>query len=115
MAVLRLCCCDGFFLFVTSRATLELWCADFSVRWLLLLQSMGSRMCGSVVLAPGLQSSGSVVVVHGFLALRMWDLLGPGMDPVSPALTGGFFSTEPPGQPPFVYFCLYFYCLRRLA
>ena len=46
MAVLRLCCCDGFFLFVTSRATLELWCADFSLRWLLLLQSMGSRMCG---------------------------------------------------------------------
>ena len=46
MAVLRLCCCDVFFLFVTSRATLELWCADFSLRWLLLLQSMGSRMCG---------------------------------------------------------------------
>ena len=46
----------------------------------------------------------------GFIALRMWGLLGPGMDPVSPALTGGFFSTEPQGQPPFVYFCLYFYC-----
>ena len=24
----------------------------------------------------------------------MWDLLGPGIEPMSPALTGGFFTTE---------------------
>ena len=24
----------------------------------------------------------------------MWDLPGPGIEPVSPALTGGFFTTE---------------------
>ena len=29
----------------------------------------------------------------------MWDLPGSGMEPVSPALTGGFFTTEPPGKP----------------
>ena len=29
------------------------------------------------------------------------DLPDPGMEPVSPALTGGFFTTEPPGKPPF--------------
>ena len=29
----------------------------------------------------------------------MWDLPGPGMEPVSPALGGGFFTTEPPGKP----------------
>ena len=29
----------------------------------------------------------------------MWDLCGPGMEPVSPALASGFFTTEPPGKP----------------
>ena len=28
----------------------------------------------------------------------MWDLPGPGIEPVSPALGGGFFTTEPPGR-----------------
>ena len=29
----------------------------------------------------------------------MWDLPGPGIEPVSPALAGGFFTNEPPGKP----------------
>ena len=29
----------------------------------------------------------------------MWDLPRPGIEPVSPALAGGFFTTEPPGKP----------------
>ena len=29
----------------------------------------------------------------------MWDLPGPGPEPVSPALAGGFLTTEPPGKP----------------
>ena len=29
----------------------------------------------------------------------MWDLPGPGLEPVSPALAGGFPTTEPPGKP----------------
>ena len=28
----------------------------------------------------------------------MWDLPGPGIKPVSPALAGGFLSTAPPGK-----------------
>ena len=31
-----------------------LWCAGFSLQWLLLLRSMGSRRMGSVVVARGL-------------------------------------------------------------
>ena len=27
----------------------------------------------------------------------MWDLLQPGIKPVSPTLAGGFFTTDPPG------------------
>ena len=29
----------------------------------------------------------------------MWDLPGPGIESVSPALAGRFFTTEPPGKP----------------
>ena len=29
----------------------------------------------------------------------MWDLPGPGLGPVSPALAGGFLTTAPPGKP----------------
>ena len=28
----------------------------------------------------------------------MWDLLGPGIEPVSPALAGGFFTIKLPGK-----------------
>ena len=30
----------------------------------------------------------------------MWDLPGPGLEPVSPALAGEFLTTVPPGKPP---------------
>ena len=32
------------------------------------------------------------------LSCGMWNLPGPGIKPVSPALAGGFFTTEPPGK-----------------
>ena len=32
-----------------------------------------------------------------------WDLPGPGLDPMSPALAGGFLTTAPPGKT-FIYF-----------
>ena len=28
----------------------------------------------------------------------MWDLAGPGLEPVPPALAGGFLTTAPPGK-----------------
>ena len=33
----------------------------------------------------------------------MWDLPGPGLEPVSLALAGGFLTTAPPGKPPSLY------------
>ena len=64
----------------------------------------GARALGaqaSVVVARGLQSAGSVVVAHGLSCSTagMWDLPGPGFEPVSPALAGGFLTTAPPGKP----------------
>ena len=45
----------------------------------------------------------------------MCDLPGPGIEPVSPALAGRFFTTEPPGKPrvfikrgKFYSWCLFF-------
>ena len=38
----------------------------------------------------------------------MWDLPRPGLEPVSPALAGGFSTTAPPGKP---YLIIFVYCL----
>ena len=60
---------------------------------------------GSVVRVPGLSSTGSVVVVQA-LPHSMWDLPGSGIQPMSPALAGGFFTTESPGKPCVLVFVL---------
>ena len=84
----------------------SLRCMCFSLQWLLLLQSTGSRCEGSVVVAHRLSSCGSwplecrlsscgarAQLFHG-----MWDLPGPGLEPASPALAGGPSTTVPPGK-----------------
>ena len=38
------------------------------------------------------------------LVCGMWDLPRPGLEPVSPALAGGFPTTAPPGKPPSLSF-----------
>ena len=52
--------------------------------------------CGSHALELRLSSCGA----RAQLSRGMWDLPGSGIEPMSPALTGGFFTTEPPGRPP---------------
>ena len=71
----------------------------FSSPWLLLLQSRGSWCPASAVVAPRLESTGSAIMEHGFNCLGMWNLPRLGIEPVSPALAGGFFTTEPTGKP----------------
>ena len=36
------------------------------------------------------------------------DLPDPGIEPASPALEGGFFTTEPPGKPSYLFFFFFF-------
>ena len=56
----------------------------------------GFSRCGARAL--GVQAS--VVVAHGLSCFTcMWDLPGPGLEPVSAALAGGFLTTVPPGKP----------------
>ena len=38
----------------------------------------------------------------------MWDLPGPGLESVSPAMAGGFLTTVPPGKPDHMVFILEF-------
>ena len=54
--------------------------------------------------------------IHGFPKQEYWnglpfpspgDLPDPGIKPMSPALVGKFFTTEPPGKP--IYVCMYIY------
>ena len=71
-----------------------------SLRWLLLLRSTGSRCtgfssCGTQPLEHRLSSCGTrAQLLHG-----MWDLPGPRLEPMSPALAGGCLTTAPPGKP----------------
>ena len=64
----------------------SLWCAGFSLRWLLLLRSTGSR-------CAGFSSCGTWAQL-----LHAWDLPRPGLETVSPALAGRFLTTAPPGK-----------------
>ena len=40
----------------------------------------------------------------------MWDLPGPGLEPMSATLAGGFLTTAPPGKPP--GYVLYLDCIN---
>ena len=89
----------GLTLVTVSRGYSSLWCTGFSLRWLLLLRSTGSRRagfssCGSRALQRRLSSCGA----RAQLLRSMWDLPGPGLEPVSHALAGGFLTTASPGK-----------------
>ena len=88
--------CSGFLFLRRARATLRCgaWashCGGFSC---CRAQALGAR--ASVVVACGLSSCGA----QAQLLRGMWDLPGPGLEPMSPALAGGFLTTVPPGKPP---------------
>ena len=66
------------------------WGSQASVVAMCGLSSGGSR-------APGHNHSSCGTWAH--LLLHMWDLPRPGIEPISLALAGRFFATEPPGKP----------------
>ena len=95
--------------FAAPQAFLQLWRVGTS-----LCYSAQASHCGgshvtenklqgfwaSVGVVPRLQSTGSIVVVHRLsCSAASRRLPGLGIEPVSPALAGRFFTTEPPGKP----------------
>ena len=95
-----LCCCVRAFSSCGERGLLFV-----AVRGLLIvvaslvvehgLQARGLSSCSSWALERRLSSCGA----RAQLLRGMWDLPGPGLEPVSPALAGGFLTTVPPGKP----------------
>ena len=87
-------------LIVESGGYSLLRCVGFSLRWFLSLQNTGSRWAsfsswGLWALELWLSSCGT----WAQMICSMWDLPGPGFEPVSPELAGGFFTIGPPGKP----------------
>ena len=97
LAVLALGCCAGFSPAAGSGA-----CAVVVCRLLIEVACL--------VADSGLWSTGPVVAQ---LLCSLWNLPGSGIELVSPALAGRFFTTEPPGKPLFcpafifIFFLIY--------
>ena len=60
-----------------------------------VVAALGLRTCCSQALEHRLNSGGS----QAWLLHRLCNLPSSGIEPASPALAGGFFTTEPPGKP----------------
>ena len=81
--MLGLCCCTG-------GSALASHCGGFSFCKAWALGHTGFSSCGTWAQ----QLWHTDLVAHG-----TWDILGSGIESVSLALAGGFFTTEPPGKP----------------
>ena len=62
--------------------------------WASVVAAQGRSSCGSRAAVCRLSSCGT----QAQLLCSMWDLPGPGTEPVCPALAGGFLTTAPPGM-----------------
>ena len=83
-----------------AAVTLQLWCTSFSLWWLLLLQSMGSRAHSlQQFCLPGSTAQAQQLWCRGQLLRGTQDLLRSGIEPLSSALAGKFCTTELPGKP----------------
>ena len=74
--------------------------------WAAVVVACGLSICGSWVLERRLSSHGTQTQ----LLCGMWDLPGPGLELVSPALAGGFLTTAPPGKSLYLF---QYYHLQR--
>ena len=72
--------------------------------WASVVVARRLSSCGLWALECRLSSCGA----RALLLCGIWDLPGPGLDPMSPALAGGFLTTGPPGKPYMTVFELWF-------
>ena len=105
------CCMHAFLQLLRAGATLH--CSarashrggfSFCRAWALGAQASavvvrGLSSCGTWALEHRLSSCGA----RAQLLRGMWDLPGPGLEPVSPAQAGGFLTTAPPEKPPTIF------------
>ena len=101
IAVQAFCSCDKQGL-LSSCSVWASHCRSFSPYGVWALGASAS-----VVVACGLGSCSSGDLGHrlsscgeqAWLLFGLWDLPRPGVEPMSPALAGRFFTIEPPGKP----------------
>ena len=98
--------CTGFLQLLQVGATLHCsaqasHCSGFSCcraralgAWASVVVARGLSSCSSWALEHRLSSCGA----RAQLLRGMWDLPGPGLEPVFPALAGRFLTTAPPGK-----------------
>ena len=83
-----------------EMASLWLWYPSFTFRWLLWLWSSGSGACRhSCCGSQAREHRLSINDTQAMLLCSMWDLPRSGIEPMSPALAGRFFTSELPGKP----------------
>ena len=79
------------------RVSCSVWA---SYRGFSLVQGAGCEACGLQQLwLLGFRAQARWLWRMGFVALWLYDLPGSGIEPVSPALAGGFFNHWLPGKP----------------
>ena len=93
MAALGLRCCAWAFFSCGSGGHSSLWCSASLGGGFSCCRPWALGAWASLVVARGLK------LLHG-----MWDLPGAGLEPMSPALAGGFSTTAPPAKPQDGYF-----------
>ena len=97
----------GLSLVTVSKGSSSLQCAGFSLWWLLLLQTTGSRPKGfrscslqaQELRLQALECKPNSWGSRAQLLCGMWDPPGPGIEPTSPTLAGRFLTNGPPGKP----------------
>ena len=74
-------------------------CGGFSYCRAQALRCLGFSGCGAGLSSCSSRNRLSSSGAPAQLLHHMWDLPGSGVEPVSPASEGGFFTAEPPGKP----------------
>ena len=111
--ILRLYFMNQFFFFLTLGLFMYLFMAVLGLRFCArAFSGCGKRGPLFIAVRGPLIIAASLVAEHRLQTRRlsscgsraqllrgMWDLPGPGLEPMSPALTGRFSSTAPPGKP----------------
>ena len=107
--MLGLCCCTWAFSSCGERGLLFIAVCGLLIAVASLVVEHGLKGArASAVVACGLSSRGSRAPecrlsscgARAQLLCSMWDPPGPGIEPMFPALAGGFLTTVPPGKSP---------------
>ena len=104
LVVLGLPCCWGLPLAIASRRESPLQHAGFLLWRLLFWGALAIGTGTSAGAAPGSRERAQALWGQAQLLHGPREPPGPGIRPVSPALAGGFFTTEPPRKPLQIFF-----------